>query len=46
MWVGGGVGVHGGVWWRKGWQKEHVLSWGRVLMIGSLYPVCLRSRDE
>ena len=24
-WVGGCVGVHGCVWWRRGWQKEHVL---------------------
>ena len=31
------MGVHGGVWWRRGWQKEHVLSWHVVLMIGCMY---------
>ena len=46
MWVAGWMSVHGDVWWKRGWQKEHVLFGDRVLMIRSLYPVCFRSYYE
>ena len=44
-WVVGRVCMVG-VWWKREWQKERNLSGDRVLMIGSLYPVCLRIHYE
>ena len=37
VFVGSCVGVYGCVW-RSGWQKDHVFSWNRLLMI-ELYAV-------